>query len=137
MDQPISHHDALIYVMVTMSAVDRSMTDAELQRIGDIVRTLPVFRDFREGRLVEAAETCADILQADDGLETVLELIRTCIPAQLYETAYALGVEVAAADLHVEPEELRLLAMLRDRLELDKLTTAALERSARARYHTL
>ena len=44
---------------------------------------------------------------------------------------------MAAADLHVEPEELRLLAMLRDRLGLDKLTTAAIERGARARFRTL
>lgn len=137
MDQPISHHDALIYVMVTMSAVDRTMTDAELRRIGDIVRTLPVFRDFREERLVTASETCAEILQEEDGLETVLELVRTCLPSHLYETAYALGVDVAAADLHVEPEEIRFLAMLRDTLELDKLTTSAIERGARARYRTL
>ncbi|WP_018700880.1 tellurite resistance TerB family protein [Amorphus coralli] len=137
MNQPISHHDALIYVMVTMSAVDRTMTDAELQRIGEIVRTTPVFRDYQEHKLVGSSEICAEILQENDGLETVLELVRTCLPAHLYETAYALGVEVAAADLHVEPEELRLLAMLRDRLNLDKLTTAAIERGARARYRTL
>ena len=137
MNQPISHHDALIYVMVTMSAVDRTMTDAELQRIGEIVRTTPVFRDYNEEKLIGASEICADILQEDDGLETVLELIRTCLPARLYETAYALGVEVAAADLHVEPEELRFLAMLRDRLNLEKLVTAAIERGARARFRTL
>tara|TARA_R110002020_G_scaffold37830_15_gene114100 strand:- start:1640 stop:2053 length:414 start_codon:yes stop_codon:yes gene_type:complete len=137
MNQTISHHDALIYVMVTMSAADSTMTDAELHQIGEIVRTTPVFRDYREEKLVTSAEICADILQADDGLETVLELVRTCLPERLYETAYALGVEIAAADLHVEPEELRLLAMLRDRLNLDKLTTAAIERGARARYRTL
>jgi len=39
-------HDALIYVMVMMSGVDRGMADEELHRIGDIVRTLPAFRDF-------------------------------------------------------------------------------------------
>ena len=30
MAEPLNHHAALIYVMVTMSAVDRTMTDAEL-----------------------------------------------------------------------------------------------------------
>ncbi len=34
MTEPLNHHAALIYVMVTMSAVDRVMTDAELARIG-------------------------------------------------------------------------------------------------------
>ena len=37
MTEPLNHHAALIYVMVTMSAVDRTMTDAELARIGEIV----------------------------------------------------------------------------------------------------
>ena len=46
-------------------------------------------------------------------------------------------VEVAAADLHVEQEELRFLQMLRDRLDLDKLAIAAIERSARVRYRTV
>ncbi|MCX7351602.1 MAG: Tellurite resistance protein TerB, partial [Alphaproteobacteria bacterium] len=55
---------------------------------------------------------------------------------KLRETAYALAVEVAAADLAVGKEELRFLAMLRDTLGLDKLVTAALERSAIARYQT-
>ena len=38
-------------------------------------------------------------------------------------------LHVAAADLAVGKEELRFLAMLRDALGLDKLVTAALERS--------
>ena len=56
------------------------------------------------------------------------------LPAPLYETAYALAVEVAAVDLHVEQEELRFLQILRDYLEVDKLIAAAIERSARVRY---
>jgi hypothetical protein len=44
---------------------------------------------------------------------------------------------VAAADLHVEQEELRFLQILRDRLEIDPLVVAAVERSARVRYRVL
>ena len=61
---------------------------------------------------------------------------RNKLPEGLYDTAYSLAVEVAAADLHVEQEELRLLQILRDRLGLDKLTCAAIERGAMARYRT-
>ena len=43
-------------------------------------------------------------------------------------------VEVAAADLHVEQEELRFLQILSDEFELDQLVVAAIERSARVRY---
>ncbi|KAB2854844.1 MAG: tellurite resistance TerB family protein [Bauldia sp.] len=133
----ISHHEALIYAMVTLSAADRTMTDRELKKIGDIVQTLPVFSDFDREKLVAAAEACGNLLQDDDGLDKVLDLIATSVPPKLHKTAYALAVEVAAADLHVEQEELRFLQMLRDRLDLDKLTVAAIERGARARYRTL
>lgn len=137
MEKPISHHEALVFAMVTMSAVDRTMTDAELRRIGEIVETVPVFRDFDADRLVNLAETCGEILQEDDGLDTVLDLIATCLPQHLYETAYALAVEVAAADLRIQQEELRFLALLRDKLELEKLIVAAIERGARARHRRL
>lgn len=132
----ITHHDALIYVMVTISAADRAMTDPELLRIGEIVQTLPVFRDYNRERLVNAAEDCGNALQDEDGLEKVLDTIADALPQKLYDTAYALAVEVAAADLHVEQEELRFLQMLRDRLNLDKLTIAAIEAGARARHRT-
>lgn len=134
MDKPISHHEALVFAMVTISAVDRTMTDSELQRIGEIVQTVPVFRDFNADRLVTLAETCGEILAEDDGLETILDLIKTCLPPHLYETAYALAVDVAAADLKIQAEEVRFLAMLRDALDLEKLIVAAIERGARARH---
>ncbi|MEM8855253.1 MAG: tellurite resistance TerB family protein [Devosia sp.] len=137
MDKPISHHEALVFAMVTISAVDRTMTDAELRRIGEIVEQVPVFRDFDADRLVNLAETCGEILQEDDGLETMLELISACTPKTLHETAYALAVEVAAADLRIQQEELRFLAMLRDALDLEKLVVAAIERGARARHRRL
>jgi len=137
MEQPISHHEALVFAMVTMSAVDQTMTDAELRRIGEIVETVPVFKEFDPERLVQLAETCGEILQDDDGLETILDLIRDCTPEHLHETAYALAVEVAAADLRIQQEELRFLSMLRDRLGLEKLVVAAIERGARARHRRL
>jgi tellurite resistance protein len=134
MTKPVPHHEALIYAMVTLSAADRTMTDDELMKIGDIVRTLPIFQDFDAEKLVATAEACGALLQDDDGLDTVLSIIAASLPERLHDTAYALAVEVAAADLHVEQEELRFLQMLRDSLNLDKLTVAAIERGARARY---
>jgi tellurite resistance protein len=135
--KPVSHHEGLIYAMVTLSAADRAMTDHELMKIGDIVRTLPVFRDYDPEKLVSAAQACGALLQNGDGLDRVLSVIAASLPAKLHETAYALAVEVAAADLHVEQEELRFLQLLRDRLNLDKLAVAAIERGARVRYRVL
>jgi tellurite resistance protein len=134
MAKPVTHHEALIYAMVTLSASDRAMTDKELMKIGDIVKTLPIFEDFDPERLVPVAEACGALLQARDGLDNVLAIIAASLPKPLHETAYALAVEVAAADLHVEQEELRFLQMLDDEFELDPLVVAAIERSARVRF---
>jgi len=133
----IDPHDALIYIMVTMSAVDRSMTDAELKKIGTIVKTLPVFEGYDQARLVDSAKACTAILQEEDGLNHILDGAREALPRKLHETAYAVAVEVAAADLHLEQEELRLLQILRDRFGIDRLACAAIERGARARHQTL
>jgi tellurite resistance protein len=105
MIEPLSHHGALVYVMVTISAVDRTMTDDELARIGEIVSNLPVFDDYDEERLVKTAEACGEILSADGGLEQVLRLVAAALPTKLRETAYAVALEVAAADRQVKPEE--------------------------------
>ena len=137
MIEPLSHHAALVYVMVTMSAVDRTMTDDELARIGEIVSNLPVFADFDAERLVKTAEDCGEILSADGGLEQVLRLVHGAVPPKLRETAYAVALEVAAADRLVKPEEIRFLEMLGDALELDTLTKAAIERGIRARNTTV
>jgi tellurite resistance protein len=133
MAEPLTHHGALVYVMVTISAVDRSMTDSELARIGQIVSHLPVFADYDQEQLVKTAEACGEVLSTDEGLERVLSLVRGALPKKLRETAYAVALEVAAADREVKHEEIRFLEMLGDALELDKLTTAALERGIRAR----
>ncbi len=137
MTEPLDHHDALIYTMVTMSAVDRTMTDAELSRIGEIVSHLPVFANYDSDGLIGASQACGEILSSNNGLQQMLQLIRAALPKRLRETAYALALEVAAADLEVKPEEMRLLELLSDSLELDRLTTTAIERGIRARNMVL
>ncbi|MGI9382620.1 MAG: tellurite resistance TerB family protein [Methyloligellaceae bacterium] len=137
MKEPLSHHDALIYTMVTMSAVDRTMTDAELARIGEIVSHLPIFANYNSDGLVNASQACGELLGSDNGLQLVLDRIRSALPKKLHETAYAVALEVAAADLNVQPEEMELLELLSDTLELETLTKAAIERGIRARNMVL
>ena len=134
MTATISTEQALIYAMVTMSGVEGKINAVELAEIRQLVQTLPIFRDFDEQRLITVAQEAGDILQETEGLAAVLGLIKGALSPRLRETAYALAVEIAASDLAVGREELRFLAMLRDTLELDKLVTAAIERSAIARY---
>jgi tellurite resistance protein len=133
----LDHHAALIYTMVMVSAADRNMTDSELRAIGDTVRQLPVFVDFSEDELPKIAESCAALLNDDDGFETVLTIISESLPAKLRETAYALACDVAAADLDIVESEMTVLQQLRWRLSIDRLTAAAIERGVRARHQTI
>lgn len=137
MNDTISIQEALIYVMVIMSAADSTMTDSELASIGEMVKTLPVFTDFDDSEILPSAQRCGDLLQNANGLDAVLERVAETLPNKLYDTAYAIAVDVAAADLDVRQEELRLLQIIRDRLSLDKLTVAAIERGAQARHRTV
>ena len=130
----ISHHAALIYVMVMVSAADRNMTDAELRMIGEIVNFLPIFADYDPALLPNTTAACAEMLDSDDGLDTMLGLIKASLPPRLRETAYALACDVAAADGDPHQEVRRLLELFRHRLDIDRLVAAAIERAARARF---
>ena len=81
----------------------------------------------------QVAAEAIDLIKDLSNLDNVLEMIFSAIPARLHDTAYALAVEVATVDLRLEQEELRLLEMIREGLNLDTLTAAAIEASARAR----
>jgi tellurite resistance protein len=130
----IDEQTALIYTMVLVSAADRDMTDAELRMIGEIIGHLPIFKDFDREQLPAVAAACADLLADADGLDRAFDQIKEALPGRLTETAYALACDIAAADGDVQQEELRLLEMVRHRLEIDRLTAAAIERGARARF---
>ena len=131
-----SSQEALVYLMVIMSASDRDMGDEELARIGAIVRTLPVFREFDQTQTLLVAQACQRLLQEEAGLEGVLSLVRSALTDELRETAYALAVDVAAVDLSVREEETRILDILKDRFGIDPLAAAAIERAAAIRHRT-
>ncbi len=133
----LSTQDALIYLMVVSASSDTALSDTELERIETLIARLPVFDGYDHGNLAAAASACADLINGHEGLDGVLDMAVAAIPTRLQDTAYALAVEVAAVDLRLEQEELRLLEELRDRLELDRLVTAAIETAARARHRRL
>jgi tellurite resistance protein len=130
----ISHHAALIYVMVVVSAADGNMSEGELRTIGEIVRTLPVFRGFDQNRLLAVSQECAAILEEPNGLDAMLGLIRDALPESLRETAYWLALEIALADPQVRLEEVRIVELLRRTLGIEHLIAAALDRAAEARF---
>lgn len=126
-------HAALIYAMVLVSGADGTMRNIELERIGQLVTRWPIFTNFNQEMLVQTTRDCAAIINEAEGLQTVLGLIRAAVPERLRDTAYALACEVAAADSRYASAEQQILEYLRNALELDRLTAAALERAAQAR----
>jgi tellurite resistance protein len=133
----INHHSALIYTMLLVSASDRRMTDAELAKMGNVVKTLPIFAGYDPDDLPRTAQECARIINSDDGVDTLIQIIRDALPGALRETGYALACDVIAADPQASREEIKTLEFLRRRLGIDGLVAKALERGARARHARL
>jgi tellurite resistance protein len=129
----LSTQDALVYLMVISATSDAAVSDRELRAIEALVGRSPVFDGFDRGRLGEVAAEAIDLLKDSSDLDRVLAMILGAIPARLHDTAYALAVEIATVDIRLVQEELRLLEMIRDKLALDGLVSAAIEASARAR----
>ncbi|MCA1940853.1 MAG: tellurite resistance TerB family protein [Caenispirillum bisanense] len=130
----ISHHDALIYTMVMTAAADGDLKDEELRAMGNIVQSLPIFRDFDPSHITTIAEDCGQLLSRENGLDDALTMVRDALPDKLNETAYALAVDVAVSDGQLKQEELRILELVRHELEVDRLIAAAIERGAVVRH---
>lgn len=130
-------HDALIHLMIVAASSDSAMTEKELVRIQTLIGRLPVFESFDKNRLAAVANACADKLNGPGGLDQVIDDAIAALPRKLQDTAYAVAVEITSVDLHLEQEELRFLEMLRDKLDLDRLVTAAIETAARARHRRM
>ena len=134
---PLSAQDCLVAVMIAVSASDEQIRTAELVKIETAVNNLPIFGDYDEDRVNIVAQTVFDLFSDEDGLDALFGLIRDNLPERLFETAYALACDVAAADGSLADTELRLLEEIRYELNLDRLHAAAIERGARARHMSL
>lgn len=120
--------------MIAISASDEDIRAAELVKIEAAVQLLPIFSKYDADRITNVTQVVFDLLEQEDGLDALFGLIRESLPERLYETAYALACDVAAADGTLEEGELRLLEEIRYELALDRLHAAAIERGARARH---
>ncbi|MGR3758396.1 MAG: tellurite resistance TerB family protein [Tranquillimonas sp.] len=129
--------DALVALMIAVSASDETLRTSELLTIERIVNHLPIFADYDQDRIARVAETVFDLFSEEDGLDALFGLIRENLPQKLNETAYALACDVGAADGRLEEAELRLLEEIRYELSVDRLAAAAIERAARARHATI
>jgi tellurite resistance protein len=118
---PFSAQDALVAVMVAVSAADENITTPSCCRSVRIVETLPVFEGYDRERVRSVSQTVLDLFTEEDGLDALFGLVGSALPAPLNETAYALACDVAAADGHAFQAELQFLLELRHALDIDRL----------------
>jgi len=135
-DAAMTGQDALVALMVAVSASDEEIRTAELVKISNTINHLPVFGDYDADRLPRISKMVFDLLEQEDGLEALFGLIRDALDERLFETAYALSCDVAAADGAIDGAEARMLEEIRYELNIDRLHAAAIERGARARHMT-
>ncbi|WP_207186696.1 tellurite resistance TerB family protein [Phaeovulum veldkampii] len=133
----LSPQDALVAVMVAVSVSDENIRTAELVAIERMVNHMPIFASYDIDRIPVVAQTVYALLEEEEGLDALFGLVRDALPEKLFETAYALACDVAAADGKLGEIELRMLEEVRHELEVDRLNAAAIERGARARHMTL
>ncbi|HRO14201.1 MAG TPA: tellurite resistance TerB family protein [Paracoccus sp. (in: a-proteobacteria)] len=129
--------DALVAVMVAVSASDETVRTSELVAIERIVNHAPIFAQYDIDRIRAVAQTVMTLFEEEDGLDALFGLVRDSLPPRLFDTAYALACDVAAADGRLREAELQMLTEIRDQMEIDRLHAAAIELSARARHCTL
>lgn len=130
----LTPQDCLVAVMIAVSASDENIRTSELVTIQAIVNHLPVFAAYDMDRVKTVSQTVFDLFGEEDGLDALFGLIRNDLPERLFETAYALACDVAAADGKLRETELRLLEEIRYEFNIDRLHAAAIERGARARH---
>jgi tellurite resistance protein len=131
---PLSPQDCLVALMIAVSASDETIRTAELVKIQSAVNNLPIFAEYDEARIPVMSALVFELFEQEDGLDALFGLIRDNLEERLFETAYALACDVAAADGTLRDEELRLLEEIRYELNLDRLHAAAIERGSRARH---
>ena len=133
----LSPQDALVAIMIAEGTSHRGVTKIEFASIIKIIEHLPIFKDYDVSRVKTISETVFDIFEEEDGLDALFGLIKVSLPEHLFETAYALACDVAAADGRLKEIELQLLREIRYELNIDRLHGAAIERGARARHLTI
>ncbi len=133
----LSPCDALVAVMVAVSASDATVRTSELVAIQRMVDHAPVFASYDDGRIRAVSQTVMTLFEEEEGLDALFGLIRDALPAKLYETAYALACDVAAADGRLYEGEIEMLAEIRHQLDVSRLHAAAIELSAQLRHRVL
>ncbi|SNT72606.1 tellurite resistance TerB family protein [Paracoccus seriniphilus] len=133
----LSPCDALVAVMVAVSASDQTIRTSELVAIQRMVDHAPVFAQYDDDRIRAVSQTVISLFEEEDGLDALFGLIREALPEKLHETAYALACDVAAADGRLYEGEIEMLAEIRHQMSISRLHAAAIELSSQVRHRVV
>lgn len=129
--------DALVALMVAVSASDTNMRIAELVAIERMVDHTPVFAEYDASRIRAVSQTVVTLFEEEDGLDALFGLVLDALPDHLYDTAYLLACDVAAADGRLREVEAAMLSEIREQLQIDRLHAVAIEVAAKVRHRRL
>lgn len=129
--------DCLVALMFAASIVDLNLKTIEMLSIERTINHLPIFADYNIDNLRSINQSVIELIEDEEGLEALFGLVKNALPEKLYETAYALCCDIAAADGRLRESELRLLQEMRYEFNLHPLHSAAIEQSAKARHMVL
>ncbi|MBD9527862.1 MULTISPECIES: tellurite resistance TerB family protein [Paracoccus] len=129
--------DALVAVMVGVSASDQNLRTAELVAIERAVNHTPVFANYDIDRIRAVSQTVMSLFEEEDGLDALFGLVRASLPEKMFDTAYLLACDVAASDGRLGEVEAEMLAEIRHQLDISRLHAAAIELATSARHRVL
>jgi tellurite resistance protein len=133
----LSEQDALLGLMILSSMSDGVVRISELVAIENVLDHFPIFSNYDKADINKVFAVMDRLLGSLNGIDRFLTFLKSTLPPNLHETAYAIACDVVAADGKLEQAELRLLEEIEHHLSLDPLYVAAIERSTRARYAKL
>ena len=131
----LSPREAGLSCLYIAARVDGPMSDTDHQLMQAVIASTPALSGGDSDVDQSHFQRLQDLLDADEGLETVLELIEAT-PAN-GEVLYALTVEFIVRRGRISAAEMRLLDILASRFNLAPLTRAAIDTATRIRMKAL
>ena len=93
-----------------------------------------MFRDF-DATSCRPLNDCAELISREDGLDETSKAIKAGLPRSCAKPPMR-SPAICVADGAASQEELRILDLMRQGLDIERLIAAAIERGARARFQT-
>lgn len=110
-EAPLSKQEAMVAVMLAISAADGNISDEEIEDLITRLRRLRLFSGLTDDQLIAATNRPFDLLRKG-GPDELIRSACPALPQQLRESAFAIAVDLAFSDGSVADEEKQLIEKL-------------------------